>query len=311
MSDDWNDDLESTRVSDIDKLREELTRRSQRDRAYLIVLAGTDVGKMFKLLEGETVVGRSHRSDIRLDDDSISRMHVKLTLDGTSVSIEDLGSSNGTLVNGERIHTVRLRDGDKIRLGETTILKFTYHDRLDESFQQKMYNAALRDPLTKAYNKKYFVDQLGTEIAYAKRHATPLSLVLFDLDHFKRINDTYGHVAGDMVLMELAELVQSMLRTEDVFARYGGEEFVVILRGTDLDAAGVLAERLRTAVEARPFMNGEHRLPVTVSMGGAAFSSDSADSMSLVEAADNALYAAKQAGRNRVLLNDPRGNRAP
>ena len=113
MSDDWNDDLESTRVSDIDKLREELTRRTQRDRAYLIVLAGTDVGKMFKLDEGETVIGRSHRADIRIDDDSISRMHVKLSLDGTSVCIEDLNSSNGTLVNGAKIDTEQLRDGDE------------------------------------------------------------------------------------------------------------------------------------------------------------------------------------------------------
>lgn len=309
MSDDWNDDLESTRVSDIDKLREELTRRTQRDRAYLIVLAGTDVGKMFKLDEGETVIGRSHRADIRIDDDSISRMHVKLSLDGTSVCIEDLNSSNGTLVNGAKIDTEQLRDGDKIRLGETTILKFTFHDRLDESFQQKMYNAALRDPLTKAYNKKYFVDQLGVEIAYAKRHQTPLSLVIFDLDHFKRINDTYGHVAGDMVLMELAELVQAMLRTEDVFARYGGEEFAIILRGIALSDAGVLAERLRVAVEHRAFVNGGQRLPVTVSIGVAEFDDQVEDSMGLVEAADGALYAAKQSGRNKVLLKYGEGHK--
>ncbi len=309
MSDDWNDDLESTRVSDIDKLREELTRRTQRDRAYLIVLAGTEVGKMFKLDEGETVIGRSHRADIRIDDDSISRMHVKLALDGTSVSIEDLNSSNGTLVNGTKINTEQLRDGDKIRVGETTILKFTFHDRLDESFQQKMYNAALRDPLTKAYNKKYFVDQLGVEIAYAKRHRTPLSLVIFDLDHFKRINDTYGHVAGDMVLMELAELVQAMLRTEDVFARYGGEEFAIILRGIALSDAGVLAERLRAAVEQRPFVNSGQRLPVTVSVGVAEFDEQVEDSIGLVEAADGALYAAKQSGRNKVLLKYGEGHK--
>ncbi|MEQ9321353.1 MAG: GGDEF domain-containing protein [Polyangiaceae bacterium] len=309
MSDDWNDDLESTRVSDIDKLREELTRRTQRDRAYLIVLAGTEVGKMFKLDEGETVIGRSHRADIRIDDDSISRMHVKLALDGTSVSIEDLNSSNGTLVNGTKINTEQLRDGDKIRVGETTILKFTFHDRLDESFKQKMYNAALRDPLTKAYNKKYFVDQLGVEIAYAKRHRTPLSLVIFDLDHFKRINDTYGHVAGDMVLMELAELVQAMLRTEDVFARYGGEEFAIILRGIALSDAGVLAERLRAAVEQRPFVNSGQRLPVTVSVGVAEFDEQVEDSIGLVEAADGALYAAKQSGRNKVLLKYGEGHK--
>jgi diguanylate cyclase (GGDEF)-like protein len=301
MSDDWNDDLESTRVSDIDKLRKELTRRSQRDRAYLIVLAGSDVGKMFKLDEGETVIGRSHRADIRLDDDSISRMHVKLNLSGTSVGIEDLGSSNGTLVNGERITSHGLRDGDKIRLGETTILKFTFHDRLDESFQQKMYNAALRDPLTKAYNKKYFIDQLNTEISYTKRHKTPLTLVIFDLDHFKHVNDTYGHVAGDHVLIQLADLVQAMLRQEDVFARYGGEEFVIILRGIPLEDAGVLAERIRIAVEQVKFMSGDQRLPVSVSVGVAAYDESMLDPMELVEHADEALYAAKQGGRNRVL----------
>jgi diguanylate cyclase (GGDEF)-like protein len=239
-------------------------------------------------------------------------MHVKLILSGTVVTIEDLGSSNGTLVNGDRVHIEQLRDGDKIRLGETTILKFTFHDKLDESFQQKMYNAALRDPLTKAYNKKYFVDQLAIELAYAKRHGTPLSLVIFDLDHFKRINDTYGHVAGDMVLIQLSDLVQGMLRQEDVFARYGGEEFVIILRGINLGDAGVLAERVRRAIEEKPFMAaGATRLPVTISAGVAAHADDIADSMGLVEAADTALYAAKQGGRNKVLLKYGDGNKAP
>lgn len=306
MSDDFKDDLEATRVSDVEKLREELGRRGgQRDRAYLIVLAGNEVGKMFKLDEGETVVGRSQRADIRIDDDSISRLHIKLRLHGTFVELEDLGSSNGTLVNGERISTSKLRDGDKIRLGETTILKFTFHDKLDESFQQKMYNAALRDPLTKAYNKKFFIDQLRTEFSYSKRHGTALSLVIFDLDHFKRINDNYGHVIGDQVLIQLAELVHSMLRTEDVFARYGGEEFVIILRGIPLDDAGVLSERIRAAVEQRAFMSGELRLPVTVSVGVSSVHGLLDDPIGLVEEADAALYAAKEAGRNRVLLKYP------
>ncbi len=302
MADEYNDELEATRVSDIDKLRAELTKRSQRDRAYLIVLAGTDVGKMFKLTEGETVVGRSHRADIRLDDDSISRMHAKLTLDGQLIQIEDLNSSNGTLVNGDAVNVNRLRDGDKIRLGETTILKFTFHDRLDESFQQKMYNAALRDPLTRIYNKKYFIDQLTTEVSYATRHKSELSLIIFDLDHFKRINDTYGHVAGDHVLIKIAELVQSKLRNEDIFARYGGEEFVIILRGIALNDAGVLAERLREAVQLCAFEFESHSMAVTISVGVADFNAENADSLSLVEAADAALYAAKAAGRNRVLL---------
>ncbi len=302
MSDDYNDELESTRVSDIDKLRAELTKRSQRDRAYLIVLAGTDVGKMFKLTEGETVIGRSHRADIRLDDDSISRMHAKMTLDGQVIQIEDLSSSNGTLVNGDTVNVNALRDGDKIRLGETTILKFTFHDRLDESFQQKMYNAALRDPLTRIYNKKYFIDQLTTEVSYVKRHKSALSLIIFDLDHFKRVNDTFGHVAGDHVLVKIAELVQSMLRNEDIFARYGGEEFVIILRGIALNDAGILAERVREAVEICNFDFEHHKITVTVSVGVAEYNTENDEPLALVEAADAALYAAKAAGRNRVLL---------
>jgi two-component system cell cycle response regulator len=307
MNDKWKDDLEATRVSNIEKLRAELTRRSERDRAYLIVLAGADVGKMFKLDQGETVIGRSHRADIRLEDDSISRLHVKVALAGTSVTIEDLNSSNGTLVNEQRITGENLGDGDKIRLGETAILKFTFHDRLDESFQKKMYNAALRDPLTKVYNKKYFIDTLATELSYAKRHDTELSLIIFDLDLFKNVNDTYGHVAGDHVLIELATLVQSLLRTEDVFARYGGEEFVIILRGIALDDAGVLAERVRKAVDEHQFLFGQQRLPVTISAGVAAVAPEIVHAVDLVEAADNALYAAKNAGRNQVLLKHPEG----
>jgi diguanylate cyclase (GGDEF)-like protein len=302
MSDRFNDDLEQTRVSNLEQLRTELQKRTERDRAYLIVLAGNEVGKMYKLDQGETVLGRSHRADVRIDDDSISRMHAKLVLNGQQVFIEDLQSSNGTLVNGERITKNPLRDGDKIRLGETIILKFTFHDRLDESFQQKMYDAALRDPLTRVFNKKYFLDQLTLEVSYARRHRTQLSLVIFDLDHFKRINDTYGHVVGDHVLIQSAAQVQSMLRNEDVFARYGGEEFVIILRGTSLSDSGVLAERVRAAIEAMTFTVDSTSLRATVSVGVAEYDGNGEDPLALVEAADSALYAAKTAGRNRVLL---------
>ncbi len=302
MNDRFNEDLESTRVSNLEQLRAELAKRSERDRAYLIVLAGADVGKMFKLEQGETVLGRSHRADIKIEDDSISRMHAKLVLQGNHVHIEDLQSSNGTLVNGERIAKNPLQDGDKIRLGETVILKFTFHDKLDESFQQKMYDAALRDPLTKVYNKKYFLDQLTLEVSYAKRHRTQLSLVIFDLDHFKKINDTYGHVAGDHVLIQSAAQVQSMLRNEDVFARYGGEEFCIILRGIALTDAGVLAERVRAAIDGLTFQADSKELRATVSVGVAEFDGKTEDPLGLVEAADSALYAAKTAGRNRVLL---------
>lgn len=296
------DDLESTRIAPIDKMQRELRDRTQRDRAYLIVLAGRDVGRMYKLEQGPTVIGRSHTSAIRLNDDSISREHATISLSGSSVYIEDLGSANGTVVNGDTIVGHELRDGDKIRLGETTILKFTYHDRLDESFQRKMYDAALRDPLTKVFNKKYFLDSLSAEVAYAKRHDSPLSLLIFDLDHFKRVNDTYGHVVGDQVLVDVAQMVQQMLRSEDIFARYGGEEFAIICRGIELSDAGIVGERIRAGIEGGTFVFEDQRLRVTVSLGVAALHDGITEDIALVREADEALYEAKNGGRNRVLL---------
>jgi diguanylate cyclase (GGDEF)-like protein len=274
MTERTKEDLETTRVANAEKLQAELKRRSERDRAYLIVLAGAEVGKMYKLNEGDTMLGRSHRADVRIDDDSISRLHAKVTLAGSDIVIEDLGSSNGTLVNGERVARGALKDGDKIRLGETTILKFTFHDRLDESFVQKMYDAALRDPLTKVYNKKYLLDHLSQEISYAKRHQSKLTLIMFDLDHFKRVNDTYGHVAGDQVLIQTSARVSALLRGEDVFARYGGEEFCIVLRGTSLEHAGGLAERIRATIEEHVFRSANVELRATASLGVAEYEGD-------------------------------------
>ena len=204
---------------------------------------------MYRLEEGETFLGRGQTATVKLMDDGISRRHARIVQQGGEVLIEDLKSSNGTIVNGAPVSMQLLKDGDKIRLGSTTILKFTYNDQLDESFQQQMYEAALRDGLTKAFNKKYFLDRLETEIAYARRHQANLSLLMFDVDHFKRVNDTHGHLAGDFVLAKLAKVSSATVRTEDIFARYGGEEFGVICRGVSLPNAGILGERLRAVVE--------------------------------------------------------------
>ena len=305
-------DVEDTRVANISELQQELEARSQRDRAYLIVLTGSNVGEMFRLEQGEHVIGRGQGVAVRLIDDGISRRHARVVQVGDKVFIEDLQSSNGTYVNNDQIKTAQLQDGDKIRLGSTTVLKFSYHDRLDETFQQQMYDAALRDALTRAFNKKYFLDRLETELAYARRHQQPLSLVMFDVDFFKRVNDTYGHVAGDYVLARLARIAASTVRTEDVFARYGGEEFGVICRGVALMNAGILAERLRTMVAGNTFEHEGQKLPVTISVGVAAYPEvDAKSSIELIAAADEALYEAKRTGRNRVLLRQPGAQRPP
>jgi diguanylate cyclase (GGDEF)-like protein len=203
-----------------------------------------------------------------------------------------------------RVDRRELNDGDKIMVGSTTILKFTYHDYLDEVFQRQMYESALRDGLTKVFNKKYFTDYLEKEFAYAARHNSPLALIFLDIDFFKKINDTHGHPAGDFVLSELSQMMANLVRTEDVLARFGGEEFTVLCRGTDLSGAKIVAERLRRSVESRTFSFGSKNIPVTISLGIASIpDSGINDHSAFLAAADKALYEAKRTGRNRVSLH--------
>jgi diguanylate cyclase (GGDEF)-like protein len=273
-----------------------------RDRAYLIVISGVQVGEMISLGDN-TVLGRGADVDVRLHEDKLSRRHCRFFVEDGASYVEDLKSSNGTFVNGARIERQKLNDGDKIQIGETTILKFTYHDRLEEDFQKQMYESALRDGLTKAYNKKYFLDRIRVELAFTGRHKSPLSLILFDIDHFKKINDTHGHLAGDKVLVALAQHVSRLLRAEDVFARYGGEEFVVLCRQTELANAEILAQRIRATIEQLEIIFKGDRIPVTVSLGVAMIPTPNvADVDSFIANADEALYEAKRSGRNRVVV---------
>jgi diguanylate cyclase (GGDEF)-like protein len=195
-----------------------------------------------------------------------------------------------------------LRDGDKIQVGSTTILKFTYSDELEENFRERMLDAALRDGLTGAFNKGHFNQQLQSEVAYARRHATPLSLLMLDADHFKKVNDTYGHPAGDYVLASLAEIVHGAIRTEDLFARVGGEEFAVLCRGVGANQSLALAERLRSTVETFAFAHQGRRFRVSISVGVAAWFDQPNSATQLIADADEALYKAKSSGRNRVVV---------
>jgi diguanylate cyclase (GGDEF)-like protein len=301
MSHDWDDD---TQVNPLEALAQVSKGTSERDRAYLIVLAGSNVGEMFKISSGEVTIGRGQGVDIQILDEGISRKHAQIRLVNGEMTIEDLESRNGTFANGQKIARHVLRDGDKIQVGSTTILKFTYHDNLDETFQRQMYESALRDGLTKAFNKKYFLDRLESEFRFAKRHRVPLSLILFDIDHFKKINDANGHVAGDQVLTMLARRVQETIRSEDVFARYGGEEFAVICRAIEVGNAVTFAERIRAAIEGSRFQFETSLIPVTVSLGVSGLPHNEApEPQALISAADEALYSAKRGGRNRVELS--------
>ena len=278
---------------------------AQQAAAYLVVLSGSNVGEMYRIEKDQVVIGRGDKVDLRLVDDGISREHVRLVKDDGQIVLEDLGSTNGTYCNGQRVARQPLAEGDKILIGSTTILKFSYQDKLDEMFQRQMSESALRDGLTRAFNKRYFTDRIESEFQYAIRHRTPLSLIFLDIDHFKKINDVHGHPAGDYVLVELAKLAHASLRNEDIFSRYGGEEFAVVARGVELEPAAALSERLRAAVEAHAFKFGETSLPVTISVGVArAPGPGMASSGDLVARADEAMYTAKRGGRNRVCTSD-------
>ena len=255
----------------------------------------------------KTVIGRGQKAQIRLLDDGISREHAQLVILKDRIVLQDLGSTNGTYCNGLKVEgNKELVDGDKILVGSTTILKFTYHDNLDEIFQKQMYESALRDGLTKAFNKKYFTDRLESEFTFAVRHVAPLTLVLFDIDHFKKVNDTHGHQAGDHVLSEISALLTAALRAEDVFARYGGEEFAVICRGSDVAQGQIVAElactgaveheQVRLRGNAHPRHDQRRRCR-------SARPRPIKDAAELVSLADQSLYKSKHGGRNRVTVH--------
>ncbi|HZN94406.1 MAG TPA: GGDEF domain-containing protein [Myxococcales bacterium] len=295
---DPEEESQKTRVTRVDSM----VTPSSATRAYLIVVAGkSSVGKMFPI-NGELVIGRAGSADIVLDDDGVSRRHARVKLLPTGhVELEDLNSTNGTYYLGERISSQMLKDGDKVQIGSTAVLKFSYQDQLEEALQKNLYESATRDGLTRLYNKKYFQEALEKEFAYASRHRVPLAVVMLDVDHFKKINDTYGHPAGDHVLQKLAQVVMGVVRTEDIVARYGGEELSLILRQSTEDAANRCAERIRSEVAKTVFSHNGVRMPVTVSVGVSTTLDKEAGSASdLVSIADGYLYRAKRSGRNRV-----------
>ncbi|MBI2343677.1 MAG: GGDEF domain-containing protein [Deltaproteobacteria bacterium] len=276
-------------------------------RAYILFLTGPLVGKLHMLVQGESTMGRTPDCTIMVNDNRVSRQHVVIRLEGERAWLHDVGSTNGTFVNGERQRTCELQDGDKIQISSSTIFKFALQDRTENVFHKELYRMAVVDAVTNVYNKRYFMERLREEFSHATRTKKPLSVVMIDLDHFKQINDRYGHLAGDVVLHHVAQKLQGIIRTEDLLARYGGEEFVILLRGAEAAGALFLAERMRSQMAAYPIRYETHDIVVTMSLGIATHSVDQLfpDLSALVAAADQALYLSKRDGRNRVSTYPP------
>jgi diguanylate cyclase (GGDEF)-like protein len=256
-----------------------------------------------RLPAGEITIGRSSESVITIADHGLSRIHARLRSVPGGFMLTDGGSTNGSFIDDQRISAPTLiTPGSRFRLGTRTVVSLTLHDELEETAALSVHEAALRDRLTGIYNRGVFDDRLRSELAFTKRHHSPLSIILFDIDFFKTFNDQHGHQVGDAVLIAVAEQVQTTVRTEDTLARYGGEEFVVIARDTSKDKALILAERIRVAVESCLVEGSGNSLSVTVSLGIATASADlpQYEPAALIALADRALYQAKRSGRNCI-----------
>jgi diguanylate cyclase (GGDEF)-like protein len=263
---------------------------------------GPDIGRRIPLVNTQYIVGRDSEAGLVVSRSSVSRQHARLYMDEAGAWwVQDLNSTNGTFVNEVRIKSQQLTDADQVRFGDA-IYKFLYGANIESAYHEAIHNMAIQDGMTGIHNKRYFMEFLEREIAVCHRHGHPLTLVMFDVDHFKKVNDTHGHLAGDAVLKDLAGRIRPRIRREDLFARYGGEEFACVLPSTALAGGIVFAEHLRTIIEERPCLFDGNAIGFTISLGCTTLHRETGvDPTALIKRADENLYAAKRGGRNRVV----------
>jgi two-component system, cell cycle response regulator len=285
--------------------------RLLKSQASLVILEGAEIGRDFRLRRGSMVLGRGVTADIRIVDDLASRDHARIELTWDPARREsvfrlfDLGSTNHTFVNSHQVDRADLKDGDKIQIGDT-VLKFVLLDDIEARFHAEVRHRISYDQLTGLLTKESLFLALDQELARAARYSLPLAVLMMDLDRFKSVNDTHGHLMGSHVLSEVGRLIRESIRTLDVSGRYGGEEFVSYLPETSLVAAHQVAERIRSAIERQAFTLDTRTIPVTISIGIAVYPEHGRDLGTLVARADSALYRAKESGRNRVSV-EPKG----
>jgi diguanylate cyclase (GGDEF)-like protein len=263
---------------------------------------GPDIGRRIPLISTQYIVGRDSDAGFVVSRSSVSRQHARLYMDDDSNWwVEDLNSTNGTFVNEVRIRAQQLADSDQVRFGDA-IYKFLSGSNIESAYHEAIHNMAIQDGMTGIHNKRFFMEFLEREIAVASRHGHPLTLVMFDVDHFKAVNDTHGHLAGDAVLKDLAGRIRPRIRREDLFARYGGEEFACVLPSTALPGGIVFADHLRQLIEERPCSFENLSISFTISLGVTTLHRETGvDPTALIKRADENLYAAKRGGRNRVV----------
>jgi two-component system, cell cycle response regulator len=283
----------------------------EEQRHYIVrVLAGAQTGLSRMLDRGDLVIGRGEDCELQLADSALSRRHCRISRTADGLVIEDLGSSNGTMVDGEKVTRRHpLSEGSRIQIGRHTVLGIAMQDVLEHAASRQLYEYSMCDPLTGIHNRRYFDQRLQEEFAYAVRHNTPVSVLIVDLDFFKRINDTWGHPTGDRVLRHAADILSRCVRKEDVAARFGGEEFAMLARIQQSEGALALGERVRRRIERGNIPADGQLIRFTASIGIASRfpDRDYKTVAELLAAADSALYRAKAGGRNRVADDTPAG----
>ncbi|MBA2662952.1 MAG: GGDEF domain-containing protein [Bradymonadaceae bacterium] len=282
--------------------------------ACLVVINGVDLGKKYSLAQAATVIGRSSKVDIQIDEESISRSHAVIDNLGEELVARDLESTNGTFVNDRPIREQKLHDGDLVKIGRT-IFKFLSGSNIEAAYHDEIYRLTTTDGLTQVYNKRYFLQEMEREMSRCIRYERDLSLVMIDIDYFKPVNDTYGHLAGDHILKQCAQRIVRHIRRDDIFARYGGEEFILLLPEIAKPKATQIADKLRQIIEAQPFTFDNIDISITISMGVADVPeylarstlsdkiemSTDINCFTFVKIADDRLFEAKEGGRNRVV----------
>lgn len=267
---------------------------------FVQLLNGHQAGLLILLDQSVTRLGRDEQCEVVLDEIGVSRVHASLTQANGEFEIQDEDSTNGTFVNDDPVSRRALRDGDRIDLGPSCTLKFGNQPRSEVELAQRLFEGARLDSLTRVFNRATIFERLEQEMSFSERQNLPFSLLLFDIDHFKKINDNYGHPAGDEVLRQVASRARRLLRLEDTLGRYGGEEFVILLRASELSSALRAGERLRADIANQPFaLDDDQQIPVTLSVGVACWRAGCSQEQ-LLSLADQALYQAKGAGRNQV-----------
>ncbi|HEX7478305.1 MAG TPA: GGDEF domain-containing protein [Polyangiales bacterium] len=281
---------------------EELKVQRKGDDCLVVIYApiASDLGRRHVLDKELVSIGRDRENDIVLDSDSVSRRHARIEHRDGRIYVTDLDSTNGTYVNDDPdpVSNCQLRKGDQVKIGDT-IFKYLSGSDVEAQYHETIFNMTITDGLTDVGNKKRLDQVVQKEIPRAVRHARALALLMIDIDHFKDVNDTYGHLAGDSVLRDMASIISKRLRPDDEIGRYGGEEFAAVLPETSLGGAVKIAEDLRKLVESHPFMVEGEQIKITVSIGVADLQ-PGMDSKGFFRAADELLYKAKNGGRNRV-----------